>query len=206
MINEKENNIIKIIIKIEKGDINKYIYFLDNTEGNYYNENDNLVEHHHDNLKELNELNTELFINNIKYKYEKYFKLDKEGTYEIKLKFKIYIKDCSFMFCDCSKITNIDLSSFDTNYVTNMSYMFFCCSKLTDINLSSFDTKNVTNMKGMFGDCSNLERIDLSSFDTKNVTNMNYMFQYCSKLKSIKINNIESNINLKKKFLLISRN
>ena len=60
-INEYLNkkNEIKLEVKIEKEDINKDIYFLDNT-------------FDHDNLKELNELNTEIFINNKKYKYIKF--------------------------------------------------------------------------------------------------------------------------------------
>jgi len=145
---------IKLKVKIEKEDINKDIYFLDNTE-------------YHVNLKELNELNTEIFINNKNYKYIKCFKPEKEGLYEIKIKFNIKIKNCNCMFGGCSNLTNINLSSFDTKDVTNMSYMFGGCSNLTNINLSSFDTKNVTNMSYMFGGCSNLTNINLSSFDTK---------------------------------------
>ena len=45
------------------------------------------MKHFHDNLKELNELNTELYINNKKYKYKKYFIPEKEGIYSILLKF-----------------------------------------------------------------------------------------------------------------------
>ena len=41
--------------------------FLDNTNGSYYI-GDKGVEHYHDNLEELNEKNTELYINNIRYK------------------------------------------------------------------------------------------------------------------------------------------
>ena len=47
-------------------------------------------EHHRDFLKELNESNVELYINNIKYKYDKYFIPKKKGNY-IKLKFIIKI-------------------------------------------------------------------------------------------------------------------
>ena len=77
-------------MKIEKDDINKDIYFLDNTVGKYliYGK---IEEHYHDNLKELNEKNTELYINNIRYKYSKYFKPKEEGIYQIKLKNLILI-------------------------------------------------------------------------------------------------------------------
>ena len=94
--NNETINEIKLIAKIEKKDINKDIYFLDNTDGIY-----NDGEHHHDNLKELNELNTEIFINNIKYKYTKSFKPEKEGLYEIIIKLNDEIKNCSYMLYNC---------------------------------------------------------------------------------------------------------
>ena len=72
VISPKENNIIWIIIKIDKENINRKIYFLDYTDG-IFNENGKEFDHHHYNIKELNKFNTELFINNMKYKYEKYF-------------------------------------------------------------------------------------------------------------------------------------
>jgi len=185
---EKKNNEIKVIIKIEKKDINKDIYFLDNTEGNYDD-----GKHYHNNLKVLNELNTEIFINNKKYKYAKSFKPKKEGFYEIKIKFYIKIKDCSYMFYKCSNLTKIDLSSFNTKNVINMSKMFYCCNNLENINLSSFDTKNVTNMSNMFSFCSYLKNINLSFFDTKNVTNMSNMFYYCSDLMNIDLSYFDTN-------------
>ena len=181
-----KNNGIKLTIKIEKEDIKKNIYFLDNT---------NLFfEDKYNHLKELDNSNTELFINNIKYKYNKCFKPEEEGSYEIKIKFNIKLKDCSYMFFGCTNLTSIDLSSFDTENVTNMSYMFCGCSNLRNINLSSFCTNNVTNMICTFSDCSNLTNLDLSSFDTKNVINMNSMFSWCSKLKTVTINNNSPNL------------
>ena len=193
---------------------NKKKYFLDNTDGKVPINETTSEEHHHDFLKELNESNVELYINNKKYKYQKYFKPEKEGIYERLLKFHILMKDCSFMFydssyltnidlssfntqnvtnmmgmfIDCSNLINIDLSSFNTQNVTNMSFMFNLCSNLTNIDLSSFNTQNVTNMRGMFRNCSNLINIDLSSFNTQNVTNMGCMFYGCSNLKEIKLN------------------
>ena len=41
----------------------------------------------HNNLKELNVMNTELYINNKKYEYEKYFIPEKEGEYDIHIRF-----------------------------------------------------------------------------------------------------------------------
>ena len=54
------------------------------------------------------------------------------------------------MFYDCSKLTKLDLSLFNTKSVTDMRTMFCYCTNLTELNLSSFNTNNVTNMDGMF--------------------------------------------------------
>ena len=40
-----------------------------------------------------------------------------------------------------------------------MSSMFFECSSLTKLDLSKFDTKNVTNISDMFYNCSFLQTV-----------------------------------------------
>ena len=208
----KNNNIkneIKIQLKINKDDINKEIYFLDNTDGDEASRCT-----HHDNLKELNELNTELYINYEKYKYKKCFIPKEEGIYSILLKLNITIKDCSFMFFGCKNIIDLDLSSFYFKNITNMFYMFLGCTSLKSLpdiskwdtknvtaiagifsycsslnslpDISNWDTKNVTDMHGIFFECSSLKYLpDISKWNTKNVTNMSYMFAECSSLKSL---------------------
>ena len=186
----KDNEIL-LKLKIDKNDINKEIYFLDN-----YNNNNN----NNNNLKELNNSNIELYINNIKQKeFKKYFTPIKEGEYNIKLKFKINMKDCSYMFAGCNKKININFNSFNTKDIINMKYMFYNCENLKRINLYSFNTKNVINMEYMFYNCKSLNNLDLSNFNIKNVTNISYMFYNCESLKNlelfsfndVKINNIE---------------
>ena len=86
-------NEINIKVNISKNDIGNKIYFLDNE----YQEND-LIYSSHDNLKELNELNTEIYINKKKEKYKKYFTPENEGIYNIDIKFNINLTDCSYMF------------------------------------------------------------------------------------------------------------
>ena len=85
--NESKNNYtsISITINIDKNEINKEIYFLDN----YYDYEGGNKKYTHDHLKELNEDNTELYINGNKRKYEKYFIPEKEGEYKIELRFDI---------------------------------------------------------------------------------------------------------------------
>ena len=89
------------------------------------------------------------------------------------------ITDMSYMFSECTSLTNLDLSNFITNNVTNMSWMFYGCSSLTELNLSSFNTNNVINMQAMFQNCSSLTNLNLSKFNTTKVTNMLWMFNNC---------------------------
>ena len=172
--NNKIKNEIHILLKIEKDDINNDIYFLDNSA-------------RHNNLKELNESNVILFINDFKLKYKKYFKPEKEGIYYIKLKFKNIIKDCSYMFYKSYKLKNVDLAYFNSQNVTNMRYMFCDCNNLENINLSDLNTEKVKDMSLIFYNCTNLTNIDLSSFNTKLVNDYHWMFYDCNNLKYIKL-------------------
>lgn len=96
------------------------------------------------------------------------------------------VTNMRLMFCNCSYITTIDLSNFDTSNVDNMSSMFYDCDSLTALDLSNFDTSKVKDMKSMFYGCSKLTTLDLSSFDTSNVEDMCAMFINCSNLTTIK--------------------
>ena len=179
----KLKNEIKMKIKIEKDDINKEIYFLDNT----HSKDENGIKHYHGNLKELNNINTELYINNIKKEYKKYFIPEKKGIYTIELIFNIYIKDCSYMFFNCDKLIDIDLSSFNISNINNMRYMFVGCKSSKSLpDISKWDTKNVNNMSGMFGECKSLKSLpDISQWDTKNVKEMSDIFSGCESLESL---------------------
>ena len=176
MSNQNKKNEINILINIDKKDLNKKIYFLNNYA---YEENEELFL--------LNKTNTELYINNFnkKIEYKKYFIPKKEGDFNIKLKFSINLRDCSYMFAGCENIIKINFIYFNTKYVTNMKYMFHRCKRLKSIDLFSFDTKIVTDMSDMFSYCENLNDLDLTSFDTTNVINMKYMFYNCNKLTNL---------------------
>ena len=183
-----EENKIKIILEITNEDLEKDIYFLDNSD--YFDEKGN--KHYHDSLKEFNDIKVELFIDNKKLNYKKYNKFFEAKKYEIILKFNSYIKDCSKMFYNCKNIIKIDLSQFNTKNVINVDEMFYNCENLIDINISKFSTKNIITMKNMFYNCNNLINIDLLSFDTQNVINMNGMFDGCEKLEKINILNFDT--------------
>ncbi len=98
----------------------------------------------------------------------------------------IYLnKDLTQMFSSFNKLSEIDMTQFDTSNVEIMDRMFTNCSSLTGLNLSKFVTNWVTNMKSMFNGCSKLETLDLSSFNTEEVTDMSNMFLGCSNLMTI---------------------
>ena len=103
--------------------------------------------------------------------------------------------DSSYMFYDCSSLTNLDLSSFNTSNVMYMEAMFCGCSSLTNLDLSGFDTSNVTSMGAMFEYCNSLTNLDLSNFNTSNVTDMGYMFDMfdgCSSLTNLDLSSFDT--------------
>ena len=207
-LNTKGNNIIKMKINICKNDVNKPTKILYNLKKVISGCN----------LDELNESNTELFINNKKYKYKSYFIPEKEGIHDIQLNIKILMKNCCCLFYGLTNLLKIDLSSFNTSDVTNMSYMFYDCSNVQSLDLSSFNTENaismscmfygcsklnniffsssrtnkLTDMSYMFYGCSNVQSLDLSSFNTENVFNMNYMFFDCSNVQSLDLSSFNT--------------
>ena len=186
----KNDNIIKLLIDVDKDEIDKKIYFLGNQMIKNKDSNNN------NKLKILNELNSDIYINNIKHEFTNYFIPKEIGIYEIKLIIKITLEDCSFMFAECKNIININFISFNTNNVVNMKYMFYGCTKLKIINnLLCFNTSEVIDMSYMFYNCSNLTDLDLSSFNIKKVSNMSNMFNNCKKLKNLNMYLDFSNVN-----------
>lgn len=97
----------------------------------------------------------------------------------------VNVTDMSLMFSECSSLTSLDLSNFNTSNVEDFNTMFYNCSSLTSLNLSNWNTNRVTDMSNMFQDCSSLTTLDLSSFDISNVGNIGNMFYNCSSLQTL---------------------
>ena len=107
------------------------------------------------------------------------------------------------MFFNCSSITSLDVSNFNTSLVTDMIGMFSGCSSITSLDVSNFNTSHVIRMGGdlysyvyendggMFSNCSSLTSLDLSNFNTSRVINMKYMFYGCSSLTSLNLSNFD---------------
>ena len=139
------------------------------------------------------------------------------------------VKDMRYMFANCGKLTDLDLSGFDTTNtqyvegmfqdcknlqsiklspkftianVNSMKFMFSGCSSLTALDLSKFNTSNVTNMIRVFEDCSSLTKLNLSSFDTSKVNDMIGMFTDCSNLKELDLSSFVIDPGIDKGYML----
>ena len=214
-------NAISLKIKIEESDINEEIYFLDNTNGAYYEGGKGNVNHNHDNLNEINENNTTLIINGQTVPFKKYFIPTKIDTYSIKLSFKNKLSNCAYMFCNCKNIIDIDFSKFNTenkneNYFDEKQFFIELFGALLGsllgefffegffgiligllfgllIGFSSFKkTGNIINMQSMFNGCVGLKSLDLKFFNTSNVTNMESMFYNCTSLSTINLSSFNT--------------
>ncbi|WEV46607.1 BspA family leucine-rich repeat surface protein [Bifidobacterium sp. ESL0690] len=75
--------------------------------------------------------------------------------------------DIEGMFAGDTKLTNLDLSGFDTNHVPGMANMFKDCSSLTNLDLGvKFNTGAVTDMSDMLSGCDKLKQFEIGK-DTK---------------------------------------
>ena len=98
-----------------------------------------------------------------------------------------------YMFINCSKLTELDLSGFNTSNVTAFFGMFQNCSSLTELNISSFDVSNAAKMDKMFKDCSSLEKLDLSGFKTSNkLVEISEMFSGCIKIAELDLSGLDT--------------
>ena len=85
-----------------------------------------------------------------------YGKIIPSSTVEASFKgSKLNITDIKGIFQDCSGLTSLDLSGWDTSNVTDMTSMFSNCSGLTSLDLSKWDISEGTIITNMFEGCSN---------------------------------------------------
>ena len=70
----------------------------------------------------------------------------------------------AYMFCKCTSLKSLDISSFDTSRVGDFMQMFASCSELTSLDLTNFNTINAFSFQSTFDSMSKLEYLDISSF------------------------------------------
>lgn len=106
------------------------------------------------------------------------------------------VTSLNYTFGSCSKLTSLDLNSWDTSCVSNMGSVFNNCQALNSLDISQWNTSMVSDMSDMFNYCTGLTSLDLSSWDFSNVTNTSYMFSGCSNLYDLYINNYNDSWNI----------
>ena len=101
-----------------------------------------------------------------------------------------YATDMNGMFDECRKVTNLDLSEFNSDNVTDMAEMFGQCYELQDTKLpDNFVTDKVTTMKEMFKDCNKLSTLSVGNYNTSKVTDMESVFANCNALTELSVSN-----------------
>ena len=110
----------------------------------------------------------------------------------IKLIFDSPLSNISCLFYQCSNITKIYLSNFDTSSVTNMAHLFHGCTSLTSVDLTGIITTSTEHFDSMFQDCSSLIKLDLSMLNTSNAVYIHLMFHQCSSLSSLDLSNFQT--------------
>lgn len=128
-------------------------------------------------------------------------------------------KYMGWMFANLSKLTTLNLSTFNTSEVIGMSNMFLHCDELTDLDVSGWDVSKVTvmewtwsqcyklqnlnmagwsqtlaliNAPGLFESCNKLTSVDLSSFVTTKLTILNSMFYNCGSLTTLDLSSFDT--------------
>ena len=98
----------------------------------------------------------------------------------VKFQGEVIASTCWYMFYDCSNLTTIDFSGFNTANVRDMAHMFQSCTSLQSLDLSSFNTANVQSLASMFESCQNLATLKLSNdFVLNEGVNKTDLFDNC---------------------------
>ena len=93
----------------------------------------------------------------------------------------------SYVFSNCSTLTQLDLSNWDTRNVQYMIGTFIGCTNLTEINCSGWNTSKVYNMQAAFYNCKSLQTLPVRDWDTRSVMYMDNAFAYCESLTNLDV-------------------
>ena len=100
------------------------------------------------------------------------------------------IVDMSNMFVSLSKLTTLNISTWDLSNVTNMMQTFAMCKKLIALDGTNWGLEKVETMMVTFVDCYALTTLgDTSNWSLANLTNMYDTFGNCKTLTSLKTTN-----------------
>ena len=135
---------------------------------------------------ELNEDNTDMYIDDKLTKFKKYLyesKAEKQNDdyiikkdCVIKYVFDHKLKTLDYMFFACNNIKSIKFVNVDTSYLTSMKFAFSDCGLIEEIDLSRCsNAKSLKNIYNCFFG-TNAIKCDLSSFDFKNIEESGAVF------------------------------
>ena len=95
-------------------------------------------------------------------------------------------------FDRCTKVTALDVDSWDVSKVETLERTFQGCISLSSLDLSRWNVSSCKSMKSMFlSDSTSIGEMviasigDVSNWQTSKVEDMSYMFQDCSALKTV---------------------
>ena len=98
------------------------------------------------------------------------------------------ITKLSTLFSSDTKLKNItNIGNLDISKAEALSYVFYECSALTQLDLSNWDTRNIQYMISTFSGCNNLTEINCSRWNTSKVANIQSMFAGCSSIQTIPV-------------------
>lgn len=93
----------------------------------------------------------------------------------------------SYVFSNCSALTQLDLSNWDTRNVQYMIGTFSGCTNLIEINCSGWNTSKVYNIQAAFYNCKSLQTLPVRDWDARSVMYMDNAFAYCGSLTNLDV-------------------
>ncbi len=111
---------------------------------------------------------------------------DKTKLIEVKQLGKMGWRSLHQAFAGCTNLVKFTAGNTDTSRVVNMNSAFYNTSKLTSIDLSTFNTEDLEQVSGMFL-YSGVTDVDLSNFNTTHLIRANYMFTFAKNLKRLNV-------------------
>lgn len=97
------------------------------------------------------------------------------------------VENASYMFQNCTKLINLDVSNWNTSNIQTLEGTFVYCSKLQDISLQNWNTSSVKNLTNTFHRCQSITEIHIDDWDVSNVKSFSSIFGYCLNLKNINL-------------------
>ena len=91
-------------------------------------------------------------------------------------------------FCDCENLERIiGIEKFDTSKCTNFTAMFLCCESLKELDLKNWNVSNGRLFECTFGENYSLELLEISTWDMSNAVEICWMLDMCKSLKKVDV-------------------